>query len=81
MDADTLGRVLQRRGLVILGVTGNRMLPEVLVVVLHGNAGQWIERAALRKVRAVPGVLACRSRSRRQRFCSLGPRQRHRSSR
>jgi hypothetical protein len=30
----------------------------VLVVYLHGNAGQWVDGGAINKVAAVPGVKA-----------------------
>jgi hypothetical protein len=57
VDADLLAHELRRRGLVILGVAGNQVLREVLIVFLHGAAGQWVKGEALRIVRTVPGVL------------------------
>ena len=30
----------------------------MLVVYLHGNAGQWVDGGALGKIAAVPGVMA-----------------------
>ena len=49
---------LESSGLVLLGVGQHRGNPDVLVVYLHGNAGQWVDGTALNKIAAVPGVLA-----------------------
>ncbi len=58
MGPDDLREKLETAGLVLLGVGQHRGNPDVLVVYLHGNAGQWVDGAALTKVAAVPGVLA-----------------------
>jgi len=52
MEPQKLRRELETRGLSILGDTD----PEVLVVYLHGNAGQWRDGAARLLIAAVPGV-------------------------
>jgi hypothetical protein len=56
MEPETLREELERRGLTILGVGQHRTNPEVLVVYLHGNSGQWVDGAARRIVATVPGV-------------------------
>jgi hypothetical protein len=48
---------LESRGLTVLGVGQHRLSPEVLVVYLHGNAGQWLDGAARRVIASVPGVV------------------------
>jgi hypothetical protein len=52
-----LQRELQKRGLAVLGVVQSRQDPGVLVVYLHGEAGQWASGRARRKILKVPGVL------------------------
>jgi hypothetical protein len=58
MGPDELRAELESVGLVLLGVGQHRGNPDVLVVYLHGNAGQWVDGGALSKVAAVPGVVA-----------------------
>jgi len=58
MEANLLQAELHKRGLVVLGVGQHRANPEVLVVYLHGNAGQWVDGLARRLIARVPGVLA-----------------------
>ena len=58
MKADELREELVRRGLEILGVTEHHANAEVLVIYLHGNAGQWTDGAARRLVGQVRGVVA-----------------------
>jgi hypothetical protein len=58
MGPEDLREELEAAGLVLLGVGQHRGNPDVLVVYLHGNAGQWVGGAALGKIAAVPGVLA-----------------------
>jgi len=58
MGPDDLRIELESAGLVLLGVGQHRGNPDVLVVYLHGNAGQWVDGGALGKVAAVPGVVA-----------------------
>jgi hypothetical protein len=55
---DALREDLDAAGLVLLGVGQHRGNPDVLVVYLHGNAGQWVGGSALGKIAAVPGVVA-----------------------
>ena len=58
MGPDELRVELETSGLVLLGVGQHRGNPDVLVVYLHGNAGQWVDGNAMNKIAAVPGVLA-----------------------
>jgi hypothetical protein len=58
MGPDELRRELEATGLVLLGVGQHRGNPDVLVVYLHGNAGQWVDGRALGTIAAVQGVLA-----------------------
>lgn len=58
MGPDDLRAELEAAGLVLLGVGQHRGNPDVLVVYLHGNAGQWVNGGALDKIASVPGVLA-----------------------
>ena len=58
LTAQVLAKELGSRGVVILAVTRHRTLPDVLVVYLHGNAGQWVDGTAVRRVGRVPGVVA-----------------------
>jgi hypothetical protein len=58
MGPNDLREELEAAGLVLLGVGQHRGNPDVLVVYLHGNAGQWVGGAALGKIAAVPGVVA-----------------------
>jgi hypothetical protein len=58
MGPDDLREELEAAGLVLLGVGQHRGNPDVLVVYLHGNAGQWVNGGALGKIAAVPGVMA-----------------------
>jgi hypothetical protein len=57
MDPQLLRGELESRGLAVLGVGQHRAKPEVLIVYLHGNEGQWVDGAARRTVSTVPGVL------------------------
>ena len=58
MDAERLTKELRGRGLVILAVASHRSASDVLVVYLHGVAGQWVHGEALMTVAGVPGVAA-----------------------
>jgi hypothetical protein len=58
LGPDELRRELETAGLVLLGVGQHRGNPDVLVVYLHGNAGQWVGGRALSMIAAVPGVMA-----------------------
>jgi hypothetical protein len=58
MGPNDLREELEAAGLVLLGVGQHRGNPDVLVVYLHGNAGQWVGGAAIGKIAAVPGVMA-----------------------
>jgi hypothetical protein len=57
MEPHRLRRELEGRGLELLGVGQHHTNPEVLVVYLHGNAGQWRDGAARLLIASVPGVL------------------------
>jgi hypothetical protein len=57
MEPQTLSRELQARGLELLGVGRHATNPEVLVVYLHGNAGQWQDGTARMLIASVPGVI------------------------
>ena len=57
MDPQSLRSELENRGLTVLGVGQHRSNPEVLIVYLHGNEGQWIDGKARRVVASVPGVV------------------------
>jgi hypothetical protein len=56
MEPQGLRTELESRGLTVLGVGQHRQSPEILVVYLHGNAGQWVDGAARRVIASVPGV-------------------------
>ena len=56
MDPQKLRRELQSRGLEVLTVGIHHADPDVLVVYLHGNAGQWRDGAAQMLIASVPGV-------------------------
>jgi hypothetical protein len=58
MTTEALTKELRSRGVVTLAVSPHRSLPDVLVVYLHGNAGQWVDGAAARQVARIPGVVA-----------------------
>jgi hypothetical protein len=58
MQADALQEELKRRGLELLGVGQHNSNPEVLIVYLHGNAGQWANGLARQVISQVPNVLA-----------------------
>jgi hypothetical protein len=58
MEPGLLKRELESRGLVLLAVARHRSDPEVLVVYLHGNEGQWVDGRARRRTASVPGVVA-----------------------
>jgi hypothetical protein len=58
MTPNDLREELEAAGLVLLGVGQHRGNPDVLVVYLHGNAGQWVDGAARGKIAAIPGVMA-----------------------
>ncbi len=57
LTSEELQRVLRERGLQILAVTECVDCPELLIVYLHGNAGQWLHGHAHRVVAQVPGVV------------------------
>jgi hypothetical protein len=56
MQPQALHEELVFRGLQLLGVSQHQANPEVLVIYLHGNAGDWVDKAALDIVSSVPGV-------------------------
>ena len=56
IDPRGLRTELESRGLTVLGISQHRLNPEVLVVYLHGNAGQWLGGRARRVIASVPGV-------------------------
>ena len=56
MEPQTLRRELESRGLELLSVGRHHHDPDVLVVYLHGNAGQWRDGAARVLIASVPGV-------------------------
>ena len=58
MGPEELREELEAAGLVLLGVGQHRSNPDVLVVYLHGNAGQWVGGGAVGRIAAVPGVMA-----------------------
>ena len=58
MGPEELREELEAAGLVLLGVGQHRGNPDVLVVYLHGNAGQWVGGGAVGRIAAVPGVMA-----------------------
>lgn len=58
MEPERLAAALRNRGLVILAVTAHRSAPDVRVVYLHGNAGQWSNGMAMMTAADVPGVVA-----------------------
>jgi hypothetical protein len=58
MEPDLLRKELELRGLVLLGVGIHHANSEVLVVWLHGNAGQWVDGFAMEVIAEVPGVLS-----------------------
>lgn len=57
MGPEQLRERLVSAGLVLLGVGREPGAADVLLVYLHGNAGQWAGGGALRKVAAIPGVV------------------------
>jgi hypothetical protein len=57
MEPHRLRRELEGRGLELLGVGRHHSHPDILVVYLHGNAGQWRDGAARLLIASVPGVL------------------------
>ena len=56
MQPQALHEELAFRGLHLLGVSQHQANPEVLVIYLHGNAGDWVDKAALDIVSSVPGI-------------------------
>jgi hypothetical protein len=58
MRPEVLREELEARGLVLLGVGRHQTKRELLIVYLHGHAGQWQDGSAKREIRSVPGVLA-----------------------
>ena len=56
MQPQELHEELVFRGLQLLGVTQHQANPKVLMIYLHGNAGDWVNKAALDIVSSVPGV-------------------------
>jgi hypothetical protein len=57
MEPQRLRSELEARGLELLGVGKHHANPEVLVVYLHGNAGQWRDGVARTLIASVPGVV------------------------
>jgi hypothetical protein len=57
MEPDKLRRELEARGLELLGVGRHHSSPDILIVYLHGNAGQWRDGAARNLIGSVPGVI------------------------
>ena len=58
MRAELLGRELRDRGLVLLDISEDVIEPDVLVVYLHSQAGQWQDGTASRMIRALPDILS-----------------------
>ena len=58
MRADLLNRELRERGLVLLDVSEDMIEPDVLVVYLHSQAGQWQDGTASRMIRALPDIVS-----------------------
>lgn len=58
MRADLLGRELRSRGLVLLDVSEDVIEPDVLVVYLQAQAGQWQDGTASRMIRALPDIVS-----------------------
>jgi hypothetical protein len=58
MKPEALRQELETRGLVLLGVTPRGDSPDVLMVYLHGLAGQCADGYARWLIAGVPGVLA-----------------------
>ncbi len=58
MSPEELKRELEVGGLRMLGVSQHHSNPEVLVVYLHGNAGQSADGFAKHLIAGVPGVVA-----------------------
>jgi hypothetical protein len=58
MEPEILRKELEARGIVLLGVGRHRAHPEVLIVYLHSNAGQWQDGSAYHEILSVPGVVA-----------------------
>jgi hypothetical protein len=58
MEPDELREALRVRGLVVLDVGRHRTNADVLIVYLHGLAGQWAHGYARWLISGVPGVAA-----------------------
>jgi hypothetical protein len=58
VEPDVLAVELRKRDLTLLAVIRDPVMWDVLVVYLHGNAGQWVDGAAVRVVSDVPGVVS-----------------------
>ncbi|MBT0772137.1 hypothetical protein KIH74_24550 [Kineosporia sp. J2-2] len=58
MRAELLGRELRSRGLALLDISEDLIEPDVLVVYLHTNAGQWQDGTAGRMIRALPDIVS-----------------------
>jgi hypothetical protein len=57
MQPEILRKELETRGIVLLGVSRHRSRTDVLIVYLHGNAGQWQDGSAQHAILSVPGVV------------------------
>jgi hypothetical protein len=57
MEPEILGQELEARGIVTLGIGRHRSRADVLIVYLHGNAGQWQDGSAQHQILSVPGVI------------------------
>lgn len=58
MNTDELREELEAEGLVILHVGLHRNRPNLAMIFLHGEQGQWADGYALDIVKAVPGITA-----------------------
>jgi hypothetical protein len=57
LDIQGLAAEARARGLEILGTGEYKANRELLVIWLHGNAGQWVDGLARRIVAGIPGVV------------------------
>jgi hypothetical protein len=58
MEPLELRDALEKVGLQLLGVGRNSQHDDVLMVYLHGNAGQWSEGSAVETIKSIDGVLS-----------------------
>ena len=57
LRAAHLHDALVAQGIELLTISHSCVQPNLLLVFLHGNAGQWVEGGALRKIKRIPGVV------------------------